>query len=211
MLLLLLQKVRALDYHTAARPPFHRVQRVLAPLHRRAPPQVSLPPRPLTSLPTWAPVVVEARAPPRRRRLPVVSPLASVEVRSSVFVHSRRASAIPPRAACRSAALYRRPTRTKTAQQSPSRSGRVDTETSGRTPVALLVTDLTVPPTPMPAAARTQQQLHSGCARAVLSLHLEALVLRWARQEHCPWEPRKFRRVASGNQDMLALIKQLGG
>jgi len=38
MLLLLLQKVRALDYHTAARPPFHRVQRVLAPLHRRAPP-----------------------------------------------------------------------------------------------------------------------------------------------------------------------------
>jgi hypothetical protein len=47
------------------------------------------------------------------------------------------------------------------------------------------------------------------CERAVRGGHLD--VLRWARAHDCPWNPQVCRRAAGGNQDMLALIQQLGG
>jgi len=53
-----------------------------------------------------------------------------------------------------------------------------------------------------PLTART-------CELAAAGGHLE--VLRWARQLDCPWDPLTCRRAARENQDMLALIQQLGG
>ena len=47
------------------------------------------------------------------------------------------------------------------------------------------------------------------CEAAATGGHLE--VLRWAREHDCPWDPQRCRFVAGSNQELLALIQQLGG